>query len=123
MKKITKKDFKERCAFHVYGTGHSRTNVIYYDWAVDESAEWRPEFKGFKYALAAKVRSARKNEVFEALYEWVTKYGNHPEPTSLFTRSILLRYAPTDLQRFKPPVALVGFVYGYTTGLNPAAII
>lgn len=120
-KHITKKEFKERCSFHVYGTGHRRTNVIYYDWLDNLSPDGEKDSlkgRGYKYALAAPVRSVRKNKLFNALYAWVTNYGDRPDPWNLFSSSFGVKYAPTDMYRFKVPIALTGFHLGTVNLFN-----
>lgn len=93
MKKITKKDFKERCDFHVYSGGKEKHNVIYYDWKETDDG------RGFKYAVAAERENATKKELFDALYDWVIKEKSLP----YYIRYL---YAPDDSKRFKVKLSL-----------------
>ncbi len=87
---MTKKEFKERCSFHVYGKGQSKRNAIYHD--------YKPSM-GFKYMVKAEVRNATKNELFNVLYDWVIK----EEIPSWWVE---YRYAENDDKRFK--ISLMG---------------
>jgi hypothetical protein len=90
---MTKKDFKERCDFHRYTGGRERHNVIFFDWKVTD------EGRGFKFAVAASTENSTKKDLFDAFFEWVTK---EIEP-SYWVR---YKYAETDANRFKVPLAL-----------------
>jgi len=62
MKKITKKEFKELCSFHEYGNGYKKRNAIYFGYKTNY---------GFKYMVKTSVENAKKNELFNILYNWV----------------------------------------------------
>jgi hypothetical protein len=89
---MTKKAFKELCSFHEY-TGYNghriKHNVIYFDHTE----------KGFKYAVALDIKNGNKAELFEALYNWVTK---EVQPVWY----IRYKYAETDEKRFKVSLSL-----------------
>lgn len=86
---MTKKEFKERCSFHEYGRGKNKRNAIYYDYTRD----------GFKYMVKTNIENAKKNELFNILYNWVIK-------EEIPDWWVEYKYAATDNDRFK--VALMG---------------
>ncbi len=87
---MTKKEFKERCSFHVYGKGQKKRNAIYYDYL--------PSL-GFKYMVKAEVRNSTKSELFDVLFDWVMHEVIPPWWVDY-------RYAENDDKRFK--VSLMG---------------
>ncbi len=93
---ITKKAFKELCSFHEYTgwNGHrTKHNVIYFDWQDTKNA------KGFKYAVAMDIKNGTKAELFNVLYDWVTK-----EVQPIWY--VRYKYAETDDKRFKVALSL-----------------
>jgi hypothetical protein len=89
---ITKSRFKELCdTNHVYGRGQSRINAIYFEWQDND------EGRGFKAAVASSVENCTKAELFDILYDWITKEVNLPY-------YVFSKYAHTDAQRFKVPI-------------------
>jgi len=92
----TKKEFKERCSFHLYtGVGYNRTktNVIFFDWQDTENG------RGFKYGVAADRTNCSKADLFKHLFEWVTKEVSLPY-------YVRYKFAETDANRFKTPISL-----------------
>lgn len=88
---MTKKEFKERCGFHKYGT----RNAIYFDWKSEQTnGKW---VVGYKYMVKADNKNLSKTELLNLLYEWVTK---QIQPSYL----CLYKYASTDEERFKVPI-------------------
>jgi len=85
---ITKKEFKSKCSFHVYGNRKVKLNAIYFDWKFTKNAI------GFKYMVKAATDNCTKTELFNILYDWVVK---KIEPVWY----VNYRYAETDSQRFK----------------------
>jgi hypothetical protein len=85
---ITKKEFKEKCSFHVYGNRKVKLNAIYYDWKNDLNGT------GFKFMVKATTNNCSKKELFDILYDWVTK-----EQQPVFY--VGYKYAETDQKRFK----------------------
>lgn len=94
---MTKKEFKELCSFHEYGSGKTKRNAIYFDWKQDFSNE--VNVVGFKYMVKARVENCLKSELFDILYKWVTGVEQVPWYAEY-------RYAETDQKRFK--VAIMG---------------
>ena len=86
-KKITKKEFKERCHFSEYGDGRRKRNAIFFDRTED----------GYKYMVKTTVQNAKKNELFNILYDWVV---NEIIPDWW----VEYKYAHTDNDRFKVPL-------------------
>lgn len=81
---MSKKEFKERCSFHVYGKGQRKINAIYYDW----------RSTGFKYVVKGHIRGIKLNELFNVLYNWVIKDEIPPY-------YVHYKFAETDENRFK----------------------
>jgi len=98
IKYTTKKDFKERCSFHVYGRGKNKRNAIYFDWQ-NSGTYGKDSWNGYKFMVKTEVKNCKKDELFNHLYNWVTK-----EQQPIWY--IQYRYASTDNDRFK--VSLVG---------------
>lgn len=92
---MTKKAFKEMCSFHEYGRGQQKRNAIYFDWKSDVKSN----AVGFKFMVKANVQYCKRNELFNAMYDWVTK-SIQPD------WFIQYRFAETDEKRFK--VSLMG---------------
>lgn len=92
---MTKKEFKSRCSFHEYGRGQQKRNAIYFDWKTGETNG--KFFAGFKYMVKSSVQNCLRNELFDAMYNWVTK---EVQPTWY----IDYKYADTDEKRFKVPL-------------------
>ena len=92
---MTKKDFKEKCSFHEYGKGKKKRNAIYFDWSND----YENNSLGFKYMVKTDVENSSKTELFNYLYQWVTKMIVLPW-------WIEYRFAMTDDKRFK--VSIMG---------------
>lgn len=93
---ITKKEFKERCSFHLYtGVGYNRTktNAIFFDWQQNDDG------RGFKYGVAADRENCTKADLFKHLFDWVVNDVELP----YFVR---YRFAQTNTQRFKTPLSL-----------------
>ena len=67
--KMNKKEFKAKCNFHEYGRGKNKRNAIYFDWKTDT----KNNAVGFKYMVKASVENCLKTELFNALFDWVTK--------------------------------------------------
>lgn len=87
---ITKKEFKEKCSFHVYGNRKVKLNAIYFDWKTDLDNN----AVGYKYMVKATTDWCSKKELFDAFYNWVTK---EVQPDWY----INYRYAMKDSDRFK----------------------
>jgi len=87
---MTKKEFKERCSFHVYGKGRNKRNAIYFDYMPPN---------GFRYMVKARVENCTKSELFDVLYNWAM---NEVIPSWW----VEYRYAESDDKRFK--VSLMG---------------
>lgn len=87
---MTKKEFKEYCSFHVYGNRRRKLNAIYFGWQSD------PENNavGYKYMVKATTDWCSKKELFNALYDWITK---EKQPDWY----IDYRYAMNEQDRFK----------------------
>ena len=88
---ITKKDFKTKCSFHEYGRGKNKINAIYFDWHTSHEGG----FSGYKYMVSATVADCKKDELLQAMYNWINGlilqvpwYINY-------------KYAATDKDRFK----------------------
>jgi len=93
---MTKKDFRERCSFHHYGTRRdSSLKVIFFDWQVGEN------FSGYKYCVFARSCNATKVELENALFELVTEEKDTP----WYIQTIV---AQKDEQRFKVPIMSSG---------------
>lgn len=90
---MTKKEFKELCSFHQYGGGQKKRNAIYFDWKSDKG------FAGFKFMVKCMVMDATRSELFNVLYNWVTKEEQPPW-------WVEYKFAHDDEHRFK--VSLVG---------------
>ncbi len=93
---MTKKAFKEKCSFHEYVdyNGHRiKHNVIYFDWKDCGTT------RGYKYAVALDIKNGTRKELFDALYDWVTK-----EIVPVWY--IRYKYAETDDKRFKVGLSL-----------------
>ena len=88
---MTKKEFQERCSFHVYGRGGNKHNAIYFD--------WKQGF-GFKFGVAASIENSTKRDLFLDFFDWVT--GKIDQPPWW----IRYKFADTDEKRFKVPIAL-----------------
>ena len=89
---MTKKEFKSKCSFHEYVgyNGHKiKHNVIYFD----------HKENGFKYAVALDIKNGTRKELFDALYNWVTK-------DIVPTWYIRYKFAETDDKRFKVGLSL-----------------
>lgn len=93
--RVTKKEFKERCDFHVYkgtrGGKSVKTNAIYFDHQFTDNGN------GFKYAVA--MEGGTKKELFDALYDWVCEAIALPY-------YIRYRVAVNDKDRFKVAISL-----------------
>lgn len=87
---MTKKEFKERCSFHVYGRGHRRHNAIFFDWA---------QGLGFKFGVATSIENMTRAELFNDFYKWVIE---EIEPSWW----IRYKFASDDHARFKVPISL-----------------
>ena len=85
-----KKDFKEKCSFHVYGKGKGKINAIYYDWKSD----FENGAVGFKYMVNVEVGLMSKSVLFTEFYNWVI----HEVSLQYF---IQYRYAIHEKDRFK----------------------
>jgi hypothetical protein len=85
---MSKKEFKERCSFHVYGKGQRKLNAIYYDW----------QFHGYKYVVKGNINNIKLNELFNVLYNWVNKNEVPPYYVDY-------NYAETDEGRFKVKIS------------------
>ena len=96
MKKLTKKEFKENCDFHLYTGNRERHNVIYYDWKVTE------EGRGFKYAIAARRDLCTKKRLTDLFYEMVKDHN----AVNMFPHYIRYRIRLHDKDRFRVPLAL-----------------
>jgi hypothetical protein len=96
---ITKKEFKEKCDFHVY-KGSRRINAIYFDWQSGITEDGQ-RFNGFKYMVYADSKRMSKTELFNELWKWVADI-EHPQPSY----KIQYRYAETNAKRFKVPLSL-----------------
>ncbi|MCK9543420.1 MAG: hypothetical protein M0R03_15475 [Novosphingobium sp.] len=93
---MTKKDFRERCSFHHYGTRRdSSLKAIFFDWQEGEN------FRGYKYCVFARTCNATKAELENALFELVTEEKNTP----WYIQTIV---AQKDEQRFKVPIMSSG---------------
>jgi len=100
IKELTKKEFKEKCDFHVYSNGRkeNKRNTIFYDWKHGEIDG--KFFVGFKFMISAKIVNCGKPELFDEFYNWVT--GKTQQPPWY----VEYKYAETDLQRFKIPLSM-----------------
>lgn len=92
---MTKKEFKERCSFHVYGRGKNKRNAIYFDYKF----EFKINANGYKYMVKADVEDELKSGLIKVLYNWVF---NETQPPWW----VQYKYADTDQKRFK--VSLMG---------------
>lgn len=93
---MTKKDFREKCSFHHYGTRRdSSLKAIFFDWQQGEN------FRGYKYCVFARSTNATKAELENALYNLITKEEN----TEWYIQTIV---AQTDEQRFRVPLMSSG---------------
>jgi len=93
---MTKKKFKEFCSFHEYGRGKNKRNAIYYGWESD----FDNNAVGYKFMVKAPVSHAKKAELFNVLYDWVTgKINGVPY-------WVEYKFAITEQKRFK--VSLMG---------------
>ena len=88
---ITKKEFKTKCSFHEYGRGKNKINTIYFDWHTSHEGN----FAGYKYMVNAAVCDCKKDELLQAMYNWVIKEDQ------LIPYYIDYKYAATDKDRFK----------------------
>jgi hypothetical protein len=89
---MTKKEFKDRCNFHVYTgwNGHRiKHNVIYFD----------HNNNGFKYAVALNIKDGNKAELINVLYDWVVNGITPPW-------YVRCKYAISDEKRFKVGLSL-----------------
>lgn len=84
---MTKKEFKELCRFDEYGYGQRKRNAIFYGYKDHR----------YKYMVKTNVQNYKKAELFNILYDWVTK-GIQPD------RYVTTRFAETDELMFKVPV-------------------
>ena len=93
---MTKKDFKERCSFHIYSGYRVKHNAIFFDW--QETNQGR----GFKFGVAVdtKEHKVTKAMLFDELFDWVT--GKVTQPSWC----IRTKFAATDAERFKTPLSL-----------------
>jgi len=91
---MTKKEFKAECSFHEYGRGKKKRNAIYFGWKSDDQG------RGFKYMVKTSVENAKKAELFDVLYTWVT------EKIVAVPWYVEYKFAPEDKDRFK--VSLMG---------------
>lgn len=82
---MTKKEFKELCDFHVYGSGKKKRNAIYYNRGVN----------GFTHMVKTSVQNYKKAELFNILYDWVTGVISEPD------YYVEYRYAKTEAEQFK----------------------
>ena len=96
MKKLTKKEFKENCSFHLYTSTKEKHNVIYYDWKVTEDG------RGFKYAIAARRELCTKKQLTDYFYQMVQ---NH-DAVDMFPHYIRYMIRTDDRHRFRVPLAL-----------------
>jgi hypothetical protein len=85
---MTKKDFKEKCDVHQYGRGQRKKNAIFFDWKIGY---------GFKFMVKGHIGNVKRKELFNILYDWVTKGIQPPY-------YVEYQYAMTDEQRFKVPI-------------------
>lgn len=93
---MTKKQFKEQCSFHTYvGWNGSKLkhNAIYFGHQSNENGS------GYKYAVAMDIKNGTKAELFEILYQMVTKEVIPPY-------YVRYKYAETDAKRFKVGLSL-----------------
>jgi len=92
---MTKKEFKELCSFYEYGRGKKKRNAIYFDWKTDFSN--KINVVGFKFMVKARVENCKKAELFNVLYDWITKEVQVPW-------YVEYKYASTEQDRFKVPM-------------------
>jgi hypothetical protein len=88
---MTKKEFKEGCSFHEFGSGKTKVNAIYFDWKSDEFG------RGFKYGVAMEIENGTRADLFDHMYNWIHNGIYLPH-------YIYSRYAQYDIQRFKAPI-------------------
>jgi len=88
---MTKKEFKEGCSFHEFGSGRNKVNAIYFGWKSDKFGT------GFKYGVAAEIESCTKAELFDEMYKWI-------ENGIYLPYYVYSRFAQYDSQRFKAPL-------------------
>lgn len=94
---MTKKDFKEQCYFTSYDKGKNKRNAIFFDWKSEHvDGKWAV---GYKYMVKASVQNLSKTELFNELYNWVTG------KIQAVTYWADYKYAKTDAERFKIPLA------------------
>ena len=91
--KMTKKEFKSRCFFNTYTATGKRINAIWFD--------WKAGF-GYKFAIWTDVKNAKKDELFNDFYAWVTEKIQQPYYYEYY------KFAETDEQRFKVPLSIKG---------------
>lgn len=87
---MSKKEFKSRCSFHVYGQKRTKLNAIYFDWKCEPSEN----AVGYKYMVKATTANCSKKELFDMFYDWVMKEVSLPYYVDY-------RYAMSEDQRFK----------------------
>jgi len=92
---ITKKELLNRAEYHKYVGFKLTNNAFYFDWKQD----FKMGFVGFKYGVAANTKNCTKKELFDILYNWLTK-GEQPP------YYVWYKYAENDQKRFKVPLSL-----------------
>jgi len=103
-KKLTKKEFKDLCSFHVYTGRGEKHNVIFYDWKVTDNG------RGFKYGIVANIKDMTKKDLFDEFYRCIILELHQSD--NLFIapwwmhKNYRFKYAGTDNERFRVPLSL-----------------
>jgi hypothetical protein len=96
---MTRKEFKEKTSYHVYGRGRDKKHALYFDYQTGKTEEGG-NFSGFKFMIKAHAKEVGKPELYNILYKWVNEEIQHPP------WFVSYKYAETDEKRFK--VAIMG---------------
>jgi hypothetical protein len=89
---MTKKDFNAKADYHSYG---KYLHAIFFDW--QETNDGR----GFKYMIKCRKNLMTKKDLMNVLYEWAIK-----DNKDAFSYFVGYKFAQTDADRFKVPVAM-----------------
>jgi hypothetical protein len=96
---MTKKEFKEKLSYHVYGNGKNKRHALYFDYKQGKNVD-NTNFSGFKFMIKARAKDVGKPELYDIMYKWVNELIQQPPWYTEY------RYAETDEKRFK--VSLMG---------------
>ncbi len=96
---MTKKEFKEKVSYHVYGRGKEKRHALYFDYRRGET-ETGNNFSGFKFMIKANAKDVNKPSLFDILYQWVNEKIQQPP------YYVQYKVAESDEKRFK--VSIIG---------------